>query len=92
MALWNFFTNYGHVIFVLATEPDLTTREIASRVGITERATQRIISELESEGFVRITKLGRKNRYHVSRRKHLRHPIEKSCKISDLIELVDTKS
>ncbi|MEZ4571575.1 MAG: winged helix-turn-helix domain-containing protein [Thermomicrobiales bacterium] len=45
---WTFFTNHMHVLGCLADAPDLTLREVAERVGITERAAQRIVAELES--------------------------------------------
>ena len=85
---WTFFTNHGHVLFVLAGEPDLRTREIAERVQITERAAQRIIHELDEGGYIRIVKQGRRNSYIVNRKKKLRHPIEKHCSLSELIEAI----
>jgi predicted transcriptional regulator len=91
MAKWNFFTNYGHVLFVLAIEPDLTLREVSFKVGITERAVQRIIADLDDDGFLKITKQGRRNHYEVRSRKNLNHEIEKKCKISDLIKLIQNQ-
>ena len=44
---WTFFTNHAHVLFVLASNPDARTRDIADQVQITERAAQRIVHELE---------------------------------------------
>lgn len=86
---WTFFTNHGHVLFVLASNPDARTRDIAERVQITERAAQRIVHELEEDGYVRIVKKGRRNSYVVNGRKKLRHPIEKHCAIETLIEALE---
>ena len=91
MSQWNFFTNYGHVIFLLGEEPRITVREIASRVGITERATQNIIHDLEKDGFIKIKKEGRNNVYRVVGRKKLRHDLEKHCRIDDLVRVINSK-
>lgn len=85
---WTFLTNHAHVLIVLHTEPDLVLREVAMRVGITERAVQRIVQDLEDEGFVLRTKVGRKNRYEVRTQAALRHPIESHREIGDLLNLI----
>lgn len=88
-AAWTFFTNHGHVLFFLASNPDARTRDIADAVRITERAAQRIVRELEEEGYVRILKKGRRNSYVVHGSKTLRHPIEKHCSVAKLIEALN---
>lgn len=85
---WTFLTNHAHVLAVLHSDPELVLREVAVRVGITERAVQRIVQDLEEEGFIRREKVGRQNRYHVHLDKPLRHPIEAHRKIGDLLDLV----
>ena len=89
---WTFFTNHAHVLFVLASEPDARLRDVAERVQITERAAQRIVHELEADGYLKIAKEGRRNRYLVHSRKKLRHPIEKHCTIDSLLEALDLAS
>ena len=86
---WTFLTNHAHVLIVLNAEPDVVLREVAHRVGITERAVQRIIQDLEAEGFIKIEKVGRKNRYQVRKKQPLRHPIEAHRDIGDLLELIN---
>ncbi|MCA9005288.1 MAG: MarR family transcriptional regulator [Planctomycetaceae bacterium] len=85
---WTFLTNHAHVLIVLHREPSIVLREVALRVGITERAVQRIIQDLEEEGFVRREKIGRQNHYEVLTDQPLRHPIEKHKSIGDLLHLV----
>jgi uncharacterized membrane protein len=85
---WTFLTNHAHVLIVLAAEPGLVLREVAQRVGITERAVQRIVQDLEEEGFIRREKVGRKNEYEVLPDKALRHPIEWHRNIGDLVKLI----
>ncbi len=63
-------------------------RDIAERVGITERAVQRIVEDLTEAGYLRIEKVGRRNRYVVLARKFLRHPVEEHVQIGKLLDLV----
>lgn len=85
---WTFLTNHAHVLIVLYTEPDLSLREVALRVGITERAVQRIVQDLEDQSYLSHEKVGRKNRYSVTTSLALRHPIEAHRKIGDLLHLI----
>ncbi|SMP66602.1 Winged helix-turn-helix DNA-binding [Neorhodopirellula lusitana] len=85
---WTFLTNHAHVLIVLHAEPDLVLREVAVRVGITERAVQRIVQDLEDEGFIRREKIGRKNHYEVLTDQPLRHPIEAHRDIGDVLKLI----
>lgn len=85
---WTFLTNHTHVLAVLDANPWLILREVARRVGITERAVQRIVQELEDEGFIRREKVGRQNHYEILTEKPLRHPIESHRKIGDLLKLI----
>lgn len=85
---WTFFTNYSHVIFLIHRESNITSKEMAQKIGITERAVQKIVHDLESDGFIKINKKGRNNEYKINRRKKLRHDIEKKCRLDELIQLI----
>jgi DNA-binding transcriptional ArsR family regulator len=85
---WTFFTNHGHVLILLAADPALVLREVATRVGITERAVQRIITDLEDAGFLERERIGRRNRYRILGDQCLRHPIEAHRTIGDLVGLI----
>ncbi|WP_425400833.1 helix-turn-helix transcriptional regulator [Aeoliella sp.] len=89
---WTFLTNHAHVLIQLTAEPDMVLRKVAERVGITERAVQRIVHELEEEGFLERQRIGRRNHYRVLEDQHLRHPIEAHCSIGDLLRLVVDKT
>ncbi|MEM9825279.1 MAG: helix-turn-helix domain-containing protein [Planctomycetota bacterium] len=86
--VWTFLTNHAHVLIVLSAEPRLTLREVSARVGITERAVQRIVHELEADGFLSREKVGRTNHYQVNKTEPLRHPIEAHRTIGDLLDLI----
>ena len=86
---WTFLTNHAHVLAVLHSDPQLVLRQVAIAVGITERAVQRIVQDLEEGGFLQREKVGRQNRYHVLTKQSLRHPIEAHRKIGDLLKLIN---
>ena len=85
---WTFLTNHAHVLLCIAREPEMRMRDIAHLVGITERAVQRIVAELEEAGYIERIRHGRRNRYEVRTNLPLRHPIERHERVSSLIELV----
>ena len=87
---WTFLTNHSHVLLSIASDPDIRLRDIAVRVGITERAAQRIVNDLAEAGYVIPLKIGRRNRYQVDPTKTLRHPIEKHCQVQSLIDLLSS--
>ena len=85
---WTFLTNHAHVLIALHANPDLVLREVALQVGITERGVQKIVQDLEDEGFIHREKVGRKNHYQVLTEKPLRHPLEAHRNIGDLLKLI----
>jgi DNA-binding MarR family transcriptional regulator len=87
---WNFLTNHAHVLLCISENPDATVRELASLVGITERAVMRIVRELDDAGFVERTREGRRNHYTIKTGRRLRHPIEAHCTVGDLIDMFRT--
>lgn len=86
---WTFFSNHGHVLFCLARDDSRLLRDVASEVGITERAVQRIVAELVEAGVLMREREGRRNRYRIARSARLRHPIEKHCTVGSLLDFVD---
>lgn len=85
---WTFLTNHAHVLLCIARAPEVRMRDVAEQVGITERAVQRIVSDLELAGYLRRSREGRRNRYEVQTDLPLRHPIERHERVSSLISLV----
>ena len=85
---WTFLTNHAHVLLCLAQNLSERIRDIAAEVGITDRAVQRIIVELEADGYLERIRDGRRNVYKVFSRKPLRHSVEKHRQVHDLIKLI----
>jgi PAS domain-containing protein len=67
-------SNHGHALLAIAESPDVRLREIAERIGITDRATQSIVNDLVAAGYVQRTRRGRRNSYTVDPRKPFTHP------------------
>lgn len=82
---WTFLTNHGHVLLAIQRNPELRQRDISELVGITPGAVQRIVHELEAEGYIRHERIGRRNRYHVLPGQPLRHPLEEGHTVDDLL-------
>ncbi len=87
-ANWTFLSNHTHVLLFIRQTPDARARDIAEAVGITERAVQRIISELAEGGFIEVHKLGRRNEYKLVPGQKLRHPLEKHCSVEGLLKFL----
>jgi len=85
---WTFFSNHTHVLICLARNPEARIRDIAPQVGITERAVQRILQELELGKILDKQKIGRRNRYTIHPEAHLRHPLESHCTIAEILNLI----
>ncbi|MDX1499029.1 MAG: MarR family transcriptional regulator [Woeseiaceae bacterium] len=85
---WTFFSNYAHVLVCLAQNPEARLREIAERVGITERSAMRLITQLDEAGILRRIKHGRRNSYYVDTSVHLRHPLESHCTVGEMLGLI----
>jgi hypothetical protein len=91
MSNWTLFSNHGHVLFCLARNPEARLRDVAADVGITERAVQKIVRDLQDGGMLGVTKNGRRNSYRINKRKSLRHDLEAACTLKDLIKIVNKK-
>jgi hypothetical protein len=87
MGDWTLFSNHGHVLVCLARNNQARLRDVAADVGITERAVQKIVRELQIADFVRISKHGRCNHYEVNTRKSMRHDLESNCTLGKLLQL-----
>ena len=82
------FSNHGNVILVLADDPDARLRDVAQKVGITERAVQKIVRDLQNEGLLTVSRHGRRNRYRINTRKALRHPLDSHRTLGNLLSVM----
>ena len=84
---WTFLTNHAHVLLALAREPTARLRDVAVSVGITERAAQAIVADLEAAGYLERRRVGRRNSYTINAAGRFRHPAEADHRIGELIHL-----
>lgn len=86
---WTFLTNHAHVLIAISRDPELRQRDIADLVGITEGAVQRIVHELENDGYLACERVGRRNRYSVIGNQPLRHQLEDGHTIEEILHTVN---
>ena len=89
---WTLLSNHGHVLVCLAGDPDMRLRDVADKVGITERAVQRIVHDLEQAEMLTREREGRRNHYRINARQPLRHPLEQPRTVGELIEAVSGRT
>ena len=85
---WTFVTNHTQVLLCIAADPNVRLRDVATTVGITERATQRILADLVEAGYVKRVREGRRNVYTIDRERMMRHDAQTGHEIGDLIDLL----
>ncbi|HNA80392.1 MAG TPA: winged helix-turn-helix transcriptional regulator [Turneriella sp.] len=85
---FTFLTNHSHVLVCLASTPGITLREVANRVGITERAVIAIVRDLQAARVLSISKEGRRNIYRIHAGIHLRHAVEAHRTVGDLLRAI----
>ena len=79
-------SNHGQALIAIAENPDVRLREIAERLGITERATQSIVNDLVDAGYVRRTRVGRRNVYTVDSDQPFPHPALRQNTVRSLLD------
>jgi DNA-binding MarR family transcriptional regulator len=85
---WRFVTNHTQVLLCIARDGDARLRDVAEKVGITERAAQRIVADLVEAGFVERKRIGRRNHYSIDRSAKMRHPAQVNQEIGELLDLL----
>ena len=88
---WTFLTNHAQVLLRIARDSDVTLREVARDVGITERAAQRIATDLVAAGFLERERRGRNNHYAINREATMRHAAQAQLPIGPLVDLLQPK-
>lgn len=88
---WTFLTSHAQVLLCLAATPDIRLRDVAEHVGITERATQRILADLVETGYVQAERVGRRNRYTIDHQHAMRHSAQLGYDVRTLLEALALK-
>jgi DNA-binding MarR family transcriptional regulator len=88
MATWKFLSNHAQVLLCIAGDPGIRLRDIATSVGITERASHRIVDDLVTSGYVSRERVGRRNHYAVLDHLPVHDPVLQGRRIADLLRLL----
>ena len=86
---WTFLTNHLLVLASLARDPELRIRDISDLIGITERATVQILSQLEGAGYLTKTRVGRRNHYTVHGELPLRDPMYNGRQVGEVLRVIE---
>jgi len=85
---WGFLTNHGRVLLCIARDPGVRLRDIADRLGITERSAHGIVADLAEAGYVVKHKDGRRNRYQIQAHLPLPEPVSQETAIGEVLALL----
>jgi IclR helix-turn-helix domain len=88
VASWGFLTNHARVLLCIAHDPGVRTRDIAARLGITERTAYGIVTDLAAAGYMVKDKDGRRNRYQVQAHLPLPDPVGRECAAGEVLSLL----
>jgi hypothetical protein len=85
---WTLLTGHGHVLVEIARDPGARIRDIAAAAGLTERAVQAIVADLEAAGYLTRTRTGRRTLYTVNPDKLFRHPAQEGHRVGPFLDLL----
>ncbi|MEU9303636.1 helix-turn-helix domain-containing protein [Streptomyces sp. NPDC048269] len=85
---WTFLTNHARVLVTIARDPAVRLRDVAAVCGLTERTVQTIVTDLETDGYLKRVRDGRRNRYDISPGAVFRHPAEAGVQVAGLLALL----
>ena len=85
---WTLLTGHGHVLVEIARSPDARIRDIAAVAGLTERAVQAIVADLEAAGYITRSRTGRRTRYTVRHDSQFRHPAQEGLQVGPFLALL----
>jgi hypothetical protein len=85
---WAFLTNHALVLLCIAHDPGIRLRDIGDRVGITERAAHRIVTELGAAGYITRQRNGRRNQYTINTHLPLPDPLARNQNIGELLDIL----
>lgn len=89
---WTFLTNHARVLATIARNPGVRVRDIASTCLLTERSVQKIIADLEADGYLTHTRVGRSNQYEIRADTALRHPADAGPTVADLLAILSSRA
>jgi hypothetical protein len=87
---WTLLTGHGHVLVEIARNPQARIRDLSVAAGLTERAVQAIVADLEAAGYITRTRAGRRTVYTINPDRPFRHSAQDGHQIGPLLDLLAT--
>ncbi len=91
MTSWSFLTTHARVLLIIAGDPDIRLRDIATAVGVTERRAHAIVADLTDSGYLKKHRIGRRNRYEIQSHRKINDDVMK-LPIGDVLDLLTRTS
>jgi DNA-binding transcriptional ArsR family regulator len=88
MGSWSFLSSHGRVLLCLAHDPGMRLRDIAARLGITERSAYGIVADLTEAGYIAKIRDGRRNRYQIQAHLPLPEPTSRERTVGEVLALL----
>jgi predicted transcriptional regulator len=85
---WTFLSIHGRVLAYITKHPQKTIQSISHEVGLSIRAVQIIIDELEEQGYMERQKVGRCNQYVIHPEMPMRHRFDRQHTVGDVLEAI----
>ena len=85
---WSFLTNHARVMLCISSDPGIRLRDIAARLGITERSAYGIVTDLAAAGYITKMKDGRRNQYEIQAHLPLPEPTSRERTVGEVLALL----
>jgi Mn-dependent DtxR family transcriptional regulator len=85
---WTFLTTHARVLLAISRDTNARLIDLARVVGVTERTAQKVVRDLETDGYITVVKEGRRNCYEIDVSKRFRHPVARDHSIAHLLEVL----
>jgi predicted ArsR family transcriptional regulator len=85
---WSFLTSHARVLLCIAHDPGVRLRDMAARLGITERSAYSIVTDLAAAGYIVKQKDGRRNRYQIQAHLPLPEPTSRERTVGEILALL----
>jgi len=89
---WSFVSNHGKIFAYIYKHPANTTPVISQDTGLSIRAVQKIIDDLENDGYLDRRKIGRCNHYIIHPERQVRPRMELDHTIGEIMLTLIGKS
>ena len=88
MREWGFLTNHARALAQIAADPGLRLRDLATRLGITERSAFGLVDDLAAAGYIIKDKDGRRNRYRIQPQVPLHQAVGREQTVGELLAIL----